>query len=514
MKNKISMFLILAIFILAFFTSCTSPKDEQPMSSTQSYTDYIDTGKIISVQTGDIFGAVANDLLKASSIPEYTAVANMMEALRIGRTDALLIDSSYVKPLIDSNVFPEFEYLYIPEDIFVNQSGNVFNNTELKDTFNEWLERLKEDGTLDEMINRWLVGSLPKQEDIPKFDLTGENGILRVCDTGEYPPFTYFDEYNEPTGFDYELVSRFALYLGMDLEITMMDYASIIPTILSNKADMSACLFTITEERSQSTIFSAPVTSTQGVLVVPKIILKEDSTISDTDDFSFINWFKIGVERNLITDNRWKMIVHGLGITMLIAFTAQIFGTILGSFICWILMRKNKFVRGIGNMYCGLIRGTPAVVLLMITFYIIFGKSQISNVIVAITSFTFIIGASVAQILKGAIDTIDPVEIEAARSVGFSAFKAFIMVTLPQSVKIALPAYTNSFVELVKLTSIVGYIAIQDLTRAGDIIRSRTYDAYFPLLLVAVIYLIVTGIFVQAFKLIIRKINTKGGKIS
>jgi polar amino acid transport system substrate-binding protein len=145
--------------------------------------------------------------------------------------------------------------------------------------------------------------------------------------------------------------------------------------------------------------------------------------------------------------------------------------------------------------------------MLMITYYIIFGSTNISNVLLAIVAFTVIMGATIAQNLKGAIETVDPVEIEAARSIGFSAFRAFRAVTLPQAVRRALPGYSYGFIELVKATAIVGYIAIQDLTRAGDIIRSRTYDAYFPLLLVAVIYLLVTTICVQVFKLIVGKYN-------
>jgi polar amino acid transport system substrate-binding protein len=205
------------------------------------------------------------------------------------------------------------------------------------------------------------------------------------------------------------------------------------------------------------------------------------------------------------------MIVDGLGVTMTIAVLAQLFGTVFGAFVCFVLTRKNRFVNLIGRFYCGLIHGTPIVVLLMITYYIIFGNTQISNVLIAVAAFTMVTGAGIAVNLKGAIDTIDPVEIEAARSIGFSAFRAFTTVTLPQAVKRALPGYTNGFVELVKATAIVGYIAIQDLTRAGDIIRSRTYDAYFPLLFVAVIYLTVTTICVLLFKFIVKQVNGRAG---
>jgi polar amino acid transport system substrate-binding protein len=242
------------------------------------------------------------------------------------------------------------------------------------------------------------------------------------------------------------------------------------------------------------------------------ILYKGDSGAAIKAGGGFMNWLKIGIERNLITDQRWKMIADGLGVTMLIALAAQLLGTVLGCAVCYLLTRKIGPARWLGNLYCGLIHGTPMVVLLMIMYYIIFGSTSVSNVLVAIAAFTAIAGAGIAGNLKGAIDTVDPVEIEAARSIGFSAWKAFLTVTLPQAGRRALPGYTGGFVELVKATAIVGYIAIADLTRAGDIIRSRTYDAYFPLLFVAVLYLLVTTACVQLLKRIVKKVN--GGDAS
>jgi polar amino acid transport system substrate-binding protein len=113
----------------------------------------------------------------------------------------------------------------------------------------------------------------------------------------------------------------------------------------------------------------------------------------------------------------------------------------------------------------------------------------------------------IGEVLAGAIETIDPTEIEAARASGFTAAGAFMTVTLPQAVKRALSPYLTNFVNLMKETAIVGYVAIQDLMRASDIIRSRTYDAYFPLLFAALIYLVVTTVFILIFKAIIKKVN-------
>ncbi|MDR1352222.1 MAG: ABC transporter permease subunit, partial [Treponema sp.] len=172
-----------------------------------------------------------------------------------------------------------------------------------------------------------------------------------------------------------------------------------------------------------------------------------------------------------------------------------------------LLTRRNKFVKGFAKFYCGFIHGTPEVTLLMAAYYIVFGNSHIDGYLVAVAAFSLVCGAGVASSLGGAIDTVDKTEIEAARALGFPPVGAFMKVTLPQAVRRALPGYTEGFVGLVKSTAIVGYIAIQDLTRATDIIRSRTFDAYFPVILSALIYLVLTTFLIVILKCIVKKVN-------
>ena len=269
MVRKTVLALLLAVLAASLFTACTQ-KDEQRKSGLRTYADYVDSGKTIAVQSGEVFSIVARDLFKAKAVPEYMAMPELLEALRNGRVDAVITDGSYVKQLEDSGRFPEFDYLWVAEDFFVNKSAPVFHTAELRNKYNGWLAAIKADGTYAEIESRWIGASLPAQEDIPKIGLTGENGTLRVCDTGNYPPFTYFDENGSPTGYDYELISRFAQHLGMKPEITMMSYDGIIPCVNSGRADMSACVFTITGERGESTLFGAPTIVTRAVLIVPK----------------------------------------------------------------------------------------------------------------------------------------------------------------------------------------------------------------------------------------------------
>lgn len=214
---------------------------------------------------------------------------------------------------------------------------------------------------------------------------------------------------------------------------------------------------------------------------------------------TFFESIKNSFIQNLLVENRWQMVLEGLWVTIIISIFALILGTILGFGICYLSMSKRKVLNFISKIYITLLRGTPMVVLLMITFYIIFAKVDINPVLVAIIAFGLNGGAFIGEIIRTAILTVPKGQIEAARSMGFTAKGAFLSVTLPQAVKAGFPVYKSEFINMVKQTAIVGYIAIVDLTKVGDIIRSRTYDAFFPLIMVAIVYLMTIGVFIWIF---------------
>ncbi|MCL2820370.1 MAG: ABC transporter permease subunit [Oscillospiraceae bacterium] len=481
----------------------TKPVVEEEQTSL-TYKDF--SGKRIGIEPGTVFDIVAEDI---GAIPVfYNEISAGFEDVRKNRLDGFMSDLARSQVFMDTPGNEDIDYVVIPDYIFEAPIAAMSMDQDVVNRFNTFLAVIKNDGTLEDMHNRWLR-TTPDLDapmlDIPRFG--NGNGSINVAITGMSQPFTYIGANEEPKGFSVELALRFAAFEEIEVIIDVIDFSGYIPYIISGKTDIGIDAYYITEERRQAVLFTEPYASDLCSILY---LSSNDSGAGGAQEQTgngFIDWLKTGVERNLLMDNRWQLVLNGLGVTMIIAFCAQITGTVFGSFVCWILTRKNKFVNWFGRFYCGLIHGTPVVVLLMITYYIIFGNSSISNVIIAIVAFSMVTGASVALNLKGAIETVDPVEIEAARSIGFSAFRAFLTVTLPQAARRAMPGYTNGFVELVKATAVVGYIAIQDLTRAGDIIRSRTYDAYFPLLLVALIYLLMTTICVQIFKQLIKKIN-------
>lgn len=216
--------------------------------------------------------------------------------------------------------------------------------------------------------------------------------------------------------------------------------------------------------------------------------------------------------RTLIYDDRYKYILEGLKNTLVIAFFAILIGIILGILISLVKNRykengRGKILNGIANIYVTIIRGTPAVLQLMILYYVIFKKVDINIVIVGIISFGLNSAAYVSEIIRAGIDSVDIGQKEAARSLGLNYKQEMFNIILPQAIKNVLPALGNEFITLLKETSVAGYIGIIELIKASDIIASNTYDYFFPLIIVAIIYLILTlglskllGVFERKFK--------------
>ncbi|MDE5992119.1 MAG: amino acid ABC transporter permease [Oscillospiraceae bacterium] len=211
------------------------------------------------------------------------------------------------------------------------------------------------------------------------------------------------------------------------------------------------------------------------------------------------DWLKEFANRfylNFIKDDRWHYITRGLRTTALITVFALILGVALGFIVAIIRSAhdktgKLKIANFICRIYLTVIRGTPVVVQLLIIYYGIFASVAIEKMIVAVIAFGVNSGAYVAEIVRSGIMSIDKGQLEAGRSLGFSYAQTMIYIIIPQAFKNVLPALGNELIVLLKETSVSGYIAMEDLTKGGDIIRSRTFDAMMPLLAVAAIYLTV-----------------------
>lgn len=203
------------------------------------------------------------------------------------------------------------------------------------------------------------------------------------------------------------------------------------------------------------------------------------------------------IYNSFIYQDRYKYYLTGLGNTIIMAFFACLIGVILGLILSLVIDYNEKtgklyLLSAFARMYIGIIRGTPALLQLMILYYIIFKSVTINIVVVGIISFGLNSGAYVSQIIRSGLISIPKGQEEASTMLGFNYFQTMKYVIMPQALRNVLPALGNEFITLLKETSVAGYIGILELTKASDIVASSTYDYFFPLLIVAIIYLILT----------------------
>lgn len=203
---------------------------------------------------------------------------------------------------------------------------------------------------------------------------------------------------------------------------------------------------------------------------------------------------------NFVQEGRWKYLANGFLVTVEVSFFSVLLGVLMGFVVAVIRATHDKtgklrFLNALCKVYLTVIRGTPVVVQLLIIYFVIFGSVDISKVLVAVVAFGFNSGAYVAEIIRGGIMSVDKGQFEAGRSLGLGYAQTMVYIILPQAFKNVLPALGNEFIVLLKETSVSGYIALQDLTKGGDIIRSQTYTAFMPLTAVALIYLSVVMLF-------------------
>ena len=227
---------------------------------------------------------------------------------------------------------------------------------------------------------------------------------------------------------------------------------------------------------------------------------------------NIIEWISSITEsftNNLIAEDRYRMILDGLQVTLLITLCAALLGTLLGGLVCWMRMSRRTWLQQVAKVYIELMRGTPVLVLLMLMYYVVMAPVDATGIVVAIVTFAMNTAAYISEMLRTTIQGIDRGQTEAGLALGFTQRQTFFRIVLPQVVRAVMPVYQGEIISLLKGTSIVGYIAVADMTRASDLIRSRTFDAFFPLIVTAIIYFLMAWLIGMMLQSIVQQKRTK-----
>ncbi len=476
-------------------------------------------GLPIGVQTAVLYEELIQDRVPNTEFQYYTMPTDMILALKSGKVAAYLVEAVgygvHKANHPDLDVFPEIPGYISASNII----GNNDKQERLLKEMNEFIQNgytnglLGEDGTL---YQYWIADFDPIEDTIgvKDFEFSGENGTLNIAVEGGYEPFSFVSDGNL-AGFDVEFICRFCMEYGYTPIFNEIPFESIAPGVETGKFDIGMNIV-VSEERNETGTLSDVYYTCPVLLVVmgsdDAAAAAEDTTVvkgTTSGNVGFFEKIQNSFYKTFIRENRWKLFVSGAGVTTLITVCSILMGTILGFAVYMACRHGNVFANKTTNFFMWLIHGMPTVLFLMILYYIIFGKSRLSGMWISVVGFSLMFACSMIDMLRVGYNAIGKGQYEASTALGYSDGQSFFKILLPQAAHHFLPIYSNEVVTLIKETSVVGYIAVLDLTKISDLVRSRTYEAFFALILTAVVYFVIQGIMVRIVKMIQKKIDPR-----
>ena len=469
---------VILLTMMSITVYAEAPQERKPEVSTFDEL----SGKTISMLTGAPF-----EELISSKVPDvkeftyYSTSSDMALALTSGKTDAFLQNTAVGELFVNRNP----SLALFPEPLKKAEFGIAFSKGSKERS--KWQAAYDKvcAGVIDELWEKW-TGLDDSVKNLPVQDWEGKNGTIRVAACDSLEPMSYLNGDGELKGMEIELILMMAKELDYKVRFTSMEFSGILAAVESGKADMCCGSLIITEQRREVVDF-IPHHDTAFILLV------RSAEAEETADF----WGSLSesFNRTFVVENRWTLILTGLCNTLIIAVASGIAGLVLGFILTSLKRKNNKLISALISVYNTIVAGLPAVVILMLLFYVVFAKSDISPVIVSIIGLTLIFAPKAYSIIINAVDSIDKGQLEAALALGYTEKKAYRRVILPQAKRIYFPLLRNQFVLLLKETSVVGFISAMDLTHAGDVIRGRTLEAFFPLITIAIVYFILVWLF-------------------
>lgn len=493
-KNKVVKSLIFIVVIILIFVAFFMFRSTTDVKYYNSLNEL--NGEKIGIATGSTFDFIIKKKLKNVDLKYYDNEVDRISALRNGKIAAYVTDDAMANEAIKNNN----DLTILNEPIGVENYAYAIdpNNSELKEKVDKVLLDLKEDGTLDYLQKKWM-GNNESKKKLENIKLSGKNGTINFATLATSAPFSYLKG-DKIVGYDIDLMLYICDKLDYSLNINVLDWNGLLTAVNVGKVDMAGCGIIVTKEREKSMLFSAPNYEGNVVAVVLKNTISDSNVVDDIKQ-NFVNTF--------VKEDRYKLFINGTLTTLEISILSIIFGTILGVIIGIMRVSNKKIMKFISKIFISFMQGMPITVLLLIMYYLIFVKTPLSAIAVSIITFSIYLSAYAAEMIRGGYEAINKNQIQAAYSIGFTRYQTVKYIIFPQIISYIIPIYKGQVISTIKSTSIVGYIAIMDLTKIGDLIRSRTFDAFFSLIAVALIYLLICVVFQKLLEYIEKKINKR-----
>lgn len=410
-------------------------------------------------------------------------IGDMPVAVKSGRAEfAMMQEVQY-----DANQMDAQGFRKCFDGILPGVAAVAFRKDDVRtcEDFNSFLREMRASGEYDSWYHDWIHQLDAMVVEMEKMPAPRQGKKITVGITLVFPFLFYRN--NDLSGMEIDLFNRFCRSKGYCPEYTIVQFPALIPSLNTNKIDAILSHILVTPERARQVLFSDEyMEGSQCCFGLNPDWESAGPGLSDRIKGSF--------HKTLVEEDRWKLLVDGLVVTLEISLFSLLLAIVAGALLCFLRMRPNAAVSGATRVFVDIVRGIPILVILMIMFYVIFAKMHLSGVAVAIFSFGLFYGACFCEVFRAGMLSVGRGQWEAGAALGLGKFQTFRLVAFPQALKRIVPVFKGDVISLIKSTSIVGYVAVLDLTCAGDIIRTRTLDAFFPLILVSIIYIVLSSV--------------------
>ena len=458
-------------------------------------------GHSVAVAMGGSFDLMLSDIGGVDIV--RLGVGELLVAVEKGRAEFCIMDQFQAVMLNLESRGLEMKF----KDILKGTAGAGFRKSDslLCSQFNDYLRGIRVSGEYDRWLDEWKASSdsmAYASFAVPVHEKEPGKRALHVGITVNYPYLFLKD--NRLTGIEVDLFNRFCQEAGYPVDYEIYDFSALIPALNSGKIDVILSHMRRTEERARQILFSDPYIEGGGAAVCRRA----NGTVA-VSGAGFMERMKESFRNNLMEEQRWKLMTDGLWVTVRISVLSILAAVIAGIVMCRLRMSRRRIVSSPAGFVIDLLRGIPLLVVLMLMFYVVFASSRITGTWVTVMSFGLYYGAYFGEVFRTGMESVDKGQWEAGWALGMGRFQVFRKIALPQALSRIIPVLKGEVIALIKMTSVVGYVAVVDLTKASDIIRSRTLDAFFPLILVSVVYILLAWLTGLGLKALERRMVSK-----